>query len=70
MKERMKIALAAAGCTASAVVIGLAVTGRQTGWGPFGFLFKGFEDEVRAIEEKYDAQTRKKEIVFYGASNF
>ena len=55
---------------AAAVMTGLAVTGYQIGWGPFSFLFKGFEDEVRAIENRYPADERKKEIVFYGASNF
>ena len=51
-------------------LIGLAAAGWQIGWGPFAGLFKGYEGEVRAIEERYDAQTRREEIVFYGASNF
>lgn len=54
----------------AACLIGLIVTGWQIGWGPFRFLFKGYEGQVRAIEQKYDAETRKGEIVFYGASNF
>lgn len=29
-----------------------------------------YERQVRAIEKKYDAQARKGEILFYGASNF
>ena len=58
------------GILAALCIIGLAVTGWQIGWGPFKFLFKGFESEVKAIEQKYDANTRKGEIVFYGASNF
>lgn len=57
------------GITALAVA-GLAITGWQTGWGPFRRLFKGFEDEVAAIEKKYPAEERQHEIVFYGASNF
>ena len=51
-------------------IIGLAAAGWQLGWGPFGGLFKGYEGEVRAIEARYDAETRRGEIVFYGASNF
>lgn len=54
----------------AASLVGLAVTGWQIGWGPFKFLFKGFENEVAAIEQRYDADVRKGEIVFYGASNF
>ena len=54
----------------AACIAGLAITGYQIGWGPFAFLFKGFEEEVRAIENSYPAEERKKEIVFYGASNF
>jgi Lysophospholipase L1 and related esterases len=54
----------------AAVAAGLAITGWQTGWGPFHRLFKGFEDEVAAIEEKYNVQERQHEIIFYGASNF
>lgn len=51
-------------------LIGLAITGYEIGWGPFRGLFKGFEDEVRAIEAKYSTLESKHEIVFYGASNF
>ena len=70
MKNSTKIALAIPGGLAAVCLAGLAVTGRQTGWGPFRFLFRGFEAEVAAIERKYDAAARKGEIVFYGASNF
>lgn len=54
----------------AACAIGLAVTGYEIGWGPFGFLFKGWESEAAAIENRYDADTRRGEIVLYGASNF
>ena len=54
----------------AASLVGLVVTGFSIGWGPFKFLFKGFENEVAAIEQRYDADVRKGEIVFYGASNF
>ncbi len=53
-----------------ASLIGLAVTGYEIGWGPFKALFRGYENEISAIEQKYDVETRKGEIVFYGASNF
>lgn len=70
MKKRAKIALGVGCGLLAACVVGLAVTGYEIGWGPFRGLFKGFEAEVAAIEQKYDAGTRKGEIVFYGASNF
>ncbi len=70
MKKGSGIAIRIAGGVAAACVAGLAVTGWQIGWGPFKGLFKGFEDEVAAIENRYDARERKGEIVFYGASNF
>lgn len=70
MKKGTKIALGIGGVLAAACVIGLAVTGYEIGWGPFRGLFKGFEGEIAAIEQKYDTNTRKGEIVFYGASNF
>lgn len=53
-----------------ACVLGLFVTGWQSGWGPFGGLYEAYGDEVGAIEQRYDAGTRRGEIVFYGASNF
>lgn len=54
----------------AASLIGLAVTGWQIGWGPFKALFKGYGDEVSAIEKKYDVSQSKGGIIFYGASNF
>ena len=36
----------------------------------FLHLVKGFEGDVRAIEQRYDPESRRGEIVFYGASNF
>ena len=70
MKKNYRSALKAIAVLAFAFAISTAVTGYEIGWGPFGFLFKGFEDEVKAIEKKYDHEIRKGEIVFYGASNF
>ena len=70
MKDEAKLALGVAGGLAAAGLTGLAVTGREIGWGPFRGLFKGYEEEIRAIEQRYDAGARKGEIVFYGASNF
>ena len=70
MKKTMKWAAGITGGVVGACVIGLAVTGWQIGWGPFHFLFKGFEGDVRAIEQRYDPESRRGEIVFYGASNF
>ena len=52
MKKNYRSAGKAIAVLASAYAIGLAVTGYEIGWGPFGFLFKGFEDEVKAIEKK------------------
>ena len=48
----------------------LIFLGREAGIGPFRKLFKGFDGEVSKIQEKYDAASRKGEIIFYGASNF
>ena len=70
MNKTMKWTIGILSSVAGACLIGLAVTGWQIGWGPFRFLFKGFEGDVRAIEQRYDADARKGEIVFYGASNF
>ena len=55
---------------ALAALTGLLITGWQIGWGPFKGVFKGYGDQVSEIAEKYDANTRKGEIIFYGASNF
>ncbi len=70
MKRGVRVMLWVIGAGLLAVLIGLAVTGYEIGWGPFGFLFKGWEGEVKAMEQRYDAKTRQGEIVFYGASNF
>ena len=70
MKKSMKITAVVLGVLLLAGLIGLAVTGYEIGWGPFSGLFKGWESEVKAIEQRYDATTRQGEIVFYGASNF
>lgn len=70
MRKTTKAIVLAAGGLAVASLIGLAVTGYEIGWGPFRGLFKGYGDEVKAIEQRYDASARKGEIVFYGASNF
>ena len=70
MKKSVKIMILSVSGLAAASLIGLAVTGYEIGWGPFKGLFKGYENEIAAIEQKYDAETRRGEIVFYGASNF
>ena len=70
MKKSVKITLWTLGGLAAASLAGLVITGWQIGWGPFKGLFKGYGDQVAEIAEKYDANTRKGEIVFYGASNF
>ena len=70
MEKAMKITFFVLCGILLAGLIGLSVAGWQIGWGPFRPLFKGYESEVRAIEERYDVQTRTGEIVFYGASNF
>lgn len=51
-----------------ACLVGLIFTGVYVGWGPFAFM--QFDREEKVILQKYDAETRKGEIVFYGASNF
>lgn len=50
------------------ILLGLIFTGLYVGWGPFTYL--QFDSQERAIVEKYDAEERQGEIVFYGASNF
>ena len=70
MKKSVTVFLGFGGGLVIASLIGLAVTGRKIGWGPFRFLFQGWEKEVAAIEQRYDAECRKGEILFYGASNF
>lgn len=70
MKKGKKIMIGILCGLPIACLAGLMMTGWQIGWGPFSMLFKGYGDEVSAIEKKYDASTRQGEIVFYGASNF
>lgn len=50
------------------ILLGLILTGLYVGWGPFTYL--QFDKQEKAIINKYDAETRQNEIVFYGASNF
>ena len=50
------------------ILLGLILTGLYVGWGPFTFL--QFDNQERAIVQKYDSKERQGEIVFYGASNF
>ena len=50
------------------ILLGLIFTGLYVGWGPFTYL--QFDKQEKVIIDKYDAQTRQNEIVFYGASNF
>lgn len=52
-----------------AVTVPLA-TGTPFDSGSSGSAGMGWEAEVSAIEERYDATVRQGEIVFYGASNF
>ena len=54
----MKITAVALGVLLLTGLIGLAVTGYEIGWGPFSGLFKGWESEVKAIEQRYDATVR------------
>lgn len=64
MKTKKKTIGIGAGVLAVSSLLGLIVTGYEIGWGPFGKLFKGFEEEVRAIEKRDDKNVRKKEILF------
>lgn len=68
-KKQKKILAGALGGVAFLTAY-FAVIGWQTNWGPFKFLYKGYEGEVGAIEKRYAAAERQHEIVFYGASNF
>ena len=61
LKPRKTIGIGA-GVLAVSSLLGLIATGYETGWGPFGKLFKGFEEEVRDIEKRNDKNARKKEI--------
>lgn len=69
MKKSLKIMIFIVSTLLLASIIGLIITGMRIGWGPFAFLFN-WDREVNPIVEKYDVESRKGEIVFYGASNF
>lgn len=69
MKKGVKIAGISIVSLALACLLGLIITGVQIGWGPFASLYS-WDKEVNPIAEKYDANERKNEIIFYGASNF
>lgn len=68
-RKIIKIATAIIGMGTLTSVIGLIITGRKIGWGPFAGLYD-LSDEVKAIAQKYDAQEYQHGIIFYGASNF
>lgn len=69
MKKGVKIAGISIISLALACLLGLIITGAQIGWGPFASLYR-WDKEVNPIAEKYDADERQGEIIFYGASNF
>lgn len=69
MKKGIKIAGISIVSLALACLLGLIITGAQIGWGPFASLYS-WDKEVNPIAEKYDAEERQGEIIFYGASNF
>lgn len=69
MKKGVKIAVISIASLALACLSGLIITGAQIGWGPFASLYS-WDKEVNPIAEKYDANSRQGEIIFYGASNF
>lgn len=69
MKKGIKIAGISIVSLALACLLGLIITGAQIGWGPFASLYS-WDKEVNPIAEKYDANERQGEIIFYGASNF
>ena len=69
MKKSVKIAGISIASLALACLLGLIITGAQIGWGPFASLYS-WDKEVNPIAEKYDAEERQGEIIFYGASNF
>ena len=62
-----KTVLIAAALAASATA-GLVVTGKKIGWGPFA-SWDDWESETDQVKDRYEL-SRKKEIIFYGASNF
>ena len=67
-KKIIAISYSIVGGLLIAVLLGLILTGLYVGWGPFTYL--QFDKQEKAIVNKYDAETRQNEIVFYGASNF
>ena len=69
MKKGVKIAGFSIMSLAIASLLGLIITGVQIGWGPFASLYS-WDKEVNPIAERYDANERQGEIIFYGASNF
>lgn len=69
MKKGVKIAGISIVSLALACLLGLIITGAKIGWGPFSSLYS-WDKEVNPIAEKYDADERQGEIIFYGASNF
>ena len=67
-KKTIIISSVVTGVVGISVLLGLVFTGRYVGWGPFSYL--AFNAHINNILKKYDSDTRKQEIVFYGASNF
>ena len=49
---------------------GISTAGWKAGWEPGREIFTGYENEVEAIEKKYNASSSAGCTVFYGASNF
>ena len=71
MSKRKKVTIAVIVSVVALLLtclVGLIFTGMYVGWGPFAFM--QFDHEEKLILQKYDSETRKGEIVFYGASNF
>lgn len=68
MSNKIKIMLSLIVGIAILTVIVWMYVGLTVEWGPFKFL--AFNKRGKEILEGYDSETRKKEIVFYGASNF
>jgi lysophospholipase L1-like esterase len=66
---RAKAVTGGLGLAGAVVLLGLLITGRRIGWGPFAGL-RDWEPDVSSIESRYDPLSRKGEIVFYGMSNF
>ena len=66
LKKSILIGSAALAVTSFA---GLLISGRKNGVGPFAHLHD-YDEETDQIVKLYDPETRKREIIFYGASNF